>query len=406
MSIESPEKTSRFRGMAKRFAAVAAVFASASFIALPASAALPDFADGKFNFMMNGAGSDTTYFAMQDMDDLFNESPGCNLIVPPALPQFTCGPDTATTVLTENYDHEVAAEMFPQGSSAGLRVLCQENDGLTGTLYYSYARSSSAPASAPSECKNDTKDKLRYVGWAKDAVTIPRWTGGPSDGVTNLTLDQLKQIFLGTPPAGSPPGTIGTCNHNWNEFGGGNAAIRVNGIQTSSGTYSTWQSFLGGDPNTCVAATGGQVLFENNCTPINTLPAVDRQRSIWALSFGKYTTGEADCSTAAAPTALISVNSVAPTAATIQNGTYQFNRTLFNVYRRSGPPWIQGYVGEAGWICKPNALHSKPVGDPNPGQENGNVDRNWGVAIDKVITSNGFVKVNPTGNKCVTFDVN
>ncbi|RCG30980.1 hypothetical protein DQ384_13600 [Sphaerisporangium album] len=395
MSIEISEKKSRLRGLARRVAAIAAVFTSVSLFALPASA-LPDFSDGHFNFVMTGAGSDTTYFAMQDLDNLFNEAPGCNLTVPPATPQWTCLADTATTVTTENYDHEVATEMFPQGSSAGLRMLCQENDGLSGTLYYSYARSSSAPGSAPSECKNDPNDKLRYVGWAKDAVAIPRWTGGASDGVANLTVAQLKEIFLGTGPGG--------CNRNWNEFGGGNALIRVNGIQTSSGTYSAWSGFLGGDPNTCVAATGGQVLFENNCTPINTLPAVDRQRSIWALSFGKYTTGEADCSPTG--TALISVNGIAASPTTIQNGTYQFNRTLFNAYRRGGPAWIQGYVGEAGWICKPNALHSKPTGDPNPGIVNANVDRNWGVAIDQVITANGFVKVNPTGNKCVTFDVN
>ncbi|GAA1295710.1 hypothetical protein Psi02_11540 [Planotetraspora silvatica] len=394
MSGEIHQKKPRLGRVGKRVAAVLTLITAICAFALPASA-LPPFSDGKFNFTMTGAGSDTTYFAMQDLDKLFNQSPGCNLTVPPATPQWTCLTDTATTVTTENYDHEMAVEHFPQGSGAGLRMLCQENDGLTGTIFYSYARSSSAPASIPNECKN-AQDPLTYVGWAKDAVAVPRWKGGASDGVTNLTLAQLKEIFLGTGPGG--------CNRNWNEFGGGNGAIIVNGIQTSSGTYSAWQSFLGGDPNTCVTATGGQVLFENNCVPINNLSATDQGRSIWALSFGKYVTGEANCSST--DTALISVGGVAPSPTTIQNGTYQFNRTLFNVVRRNGPPWIAGYVGPAGWLCKPNALHSKPVGDPNPGIENANVDRNWGVAIDQAITANGFVKVNPTGNKCTTFDVN
>ncbi|MEZ0074722.1 substrate-binding domain-containing protein [Planotetraspora sp. GP83] len=389
------QKKFRFRGLSKRIGAIAFVIASVGALASPASAS-PDFSDGKFNFVMTGTGSDTTFFAMQAMDTLFNQAPGCNLTVPPATPQWTCVADTPTTVTTENYDHEVATEMYPQGSGAGLRQLCQENDGLAGTLYYSYARSSSAPASAPSECKNDPNDHLRYVGWAKDAIAIPRWKGGASDGVTNLTVAQVKEIFLGTGPRG--------CNTNWSDYGGADVAIIVNGIQTSSGTYSAFSSFIGGDPNTCVSATGGQVLFENNCVPINNLPSAnDRQRSIWALSFGKYTTGEADCS--ATDTALISVGGVAPAPTTIQNGTYQFNRTLFNVYRTGGPAWIQGYVGEAGFICKPNALHSKPTSDPNPGIPNNNVDRNWGAAVDKVITSNGFVKVNPIGNKCVTFDI-
>jgi ABC-type phosphate transport system substrate-binding protein len=382
------------RRIGRRLFTVLTVFATVLGVALPALA-LPPFADGKFNFTMTGAGSDTTYLAMQDMDKLFNQAPGCNLTVPPATPQWTCLADTATTVTTENYDHEMSVQHFPQGSGAGLRMLCQENDGLTGTIFYSFARSSSAPASIPGECQN-ASDKLTYVGWAKDAIAVPRWTGGPSDGVTNLTLDQLKQIFLGTGPGG--------CGRNWSEFGGGSGAIIVNGIQTSSGTYSAWTSFLGGDPNTCVSATGGQILFENNCTPINNLTADQKQRSIWALSFGKYTTGEADCSPTS--TALISVGGVAPTATTIQNGTYQFNRTLFNVIRRNGPAWIAGYVGPAGWLCKANSLHSKPTADTGPGVENANVDRNWGLAIDKVITSNGFVRVTTSGDKCVTFDVN
>jgi ABC-type phosphate transport system substrate-binding protein len=388
------QKKPRLGRLSSRIVAVITVIAGVCAFALPAMA-LPPFADGKFNFTMTGAGSDTTYFAMQDLDKLFNQAPGCNLTVPPATPQWNCVGDTTTTVTTENYDHEMAVEHFPQGSSAGLRMLCQENDNL-GTIYYSYARSSSAPASIPTECQN-AQDPLTYVGWAKDALGIPKWSGGASAAVTNLTVAQLKEIFLGTGPGG--------CNRNWSEFGGASAPIMVHGIQTSSGTYSAWKSFLGGDPNTCVSATGGQVLFENNCTPINNLAnAADRGRSIWALSFGKYTTGEADCSPTG--TSLISVGGVAPSATTIQDGTYQFNRTLFNVTRRNGPAWIAGYIGPAGWLCKANSLHSKPVGDPGPGIENANVDRNWGVAIDKTITANGFVKIRPTGDKCTTFDVN
>ena len=94
-----------------------------------------------------------------------------------------------------------------------------------------------------------------------------------------------------------------------------------------------------------------------------------------------------------------------------QDGTYQYNRSLYNVYRRNLPaatPWALGYMGENGWICKPNGLHSKPVGDPGPGVENAGVDRNWGQQIDKIIAASGFVNVNanPGANKCLTTDVN
>ncbi|GAA1012056.1 hypothetical protein Aple_014310 [Acrocarpospora pleiomorpha] len=394
MSTEIQSATpGRLRRLARRLGAVAVAAVTVSALATPAWA-LPDFADGKMNSVIRGSGSDTTYFAMQAMDAAFNGSPGCELVLPPNTPQYTCLADLPTTVLTENYDHEVGLSQFPQGSGAGLRQLCQQNDGPTGGLPagvspISYARSSSSVSSIPSTC--NTGDQLRYVGWAKDAIAIAKWLGGASGPVTNLTHAQLQEIFRDVSGDG--------CAEDWGDFGGTpGTQIKVHGIQTSSGTYATITSFLGGDANACVAATGGQVLFENDCTEINNLGATDRGASIWPLSFGKYSTGAANCTDAA--TDLISVGGIAATPTTIQNSTYQYNRTLYNVYRRGGPGWIEGYIGENGWICKPNAAHSKKVGDTNPGLPNANVDRNWGLAIDKVITDAGFVKVNATGNKC------
>lgn len=371
-------------------------------LAGPAMAALPPFTDGKVSPFIRGAGSDTTYDAMQRMDTAYNASPGCNMAVPPATPQMQCDPlDQSSAVRTENYDHEVAVSMYPQGSSAGLRQLCQKNDGTSGVYDISYARSSSGPGSVPAECQN-ANDPLRYVAWAKDAIAIPKWLGGASAGVTSLTHAQLREIFLDVSGNG--------CVEDWGDYGGTpGQKIIVNGIQTSSGTYAAFQAFLGGDPNTCVSASGGKVLFENDCTPINNLPAADKGRSIWWLSFGKYSTGDANCG--ASDTGLISVNGVAPSKSTIQDGTYQYNRSLYNVYRRNLPaatPWALGYMGENGWLCKPNSLHSKPVGDTGPGVENPGVDRNWGQQIDKIIAASGFVNVNtnPGSNKCLTTDVN
>ncbi|MFC7582738.1 hypothetical protein ACFQYP_02175 [Nonomuraea antimicrobica] len=237
------------------------------------------------------------------------------------------------------------------------------------------------------------------MAWAKDAIAIPKWLGGPAGSVASLTHDQLREIFLDVSGDG--------CAENWSDFGGGSGQIMVHGIQTSSGTYATWQSFLGGDPNTCVSATGGQVLFENECTPINNLPAADRQRSIWWLSFGKYQTGAATCTDAA--TDLISVNGIAPEPGTIQDGSYQYSRSLYNVYRLANPAvpaHVRGYIGENGWICKSNGSHSKPIGNTGPGVAHASADRNWGQHIDQIIADAGFVKVNPTGNKCTFTDVN
>jgi ABC-type phosphate transport system substrate-binding protein len=386
--------------------AIAILVAMVAMVGLagPATATLPPFTDGKVSPFIRSAGSDTTYDAMQRMDALYNAAPGCTLAVPPVTPQMQCSPldQPAPVVRTENYDHEVAVSMYPQGSGAGLRMLCQKNDsGVSGVFDINFARSSSGPGSVPAECQN-AGDPLRYVAWAKDAIAIPKWLGGASAGVTSLTHDQLREIFLDVSGNG--------CTEDWGNYGGtAGQKIIVNGIQTSSGTYAAFQAFLGGDPNTCVPGSGGKVLFENDCTPINNLPAADKGRSIWWLSFGKYSTGDASCG--ATDTGLISVNGVAPSKTTIQDGTYQYNRSLYNVYRRNLPaatPWALGYMGENGWICKPNGLHSKPVGDTGPGVENAGVDRNWGQAIDSVIAKSGFVNVNanPNANKCLTTDVN
>ncbi|MFI9553891.1 substrate-binding domain-containing protein [Nonomuraea endophytica] len=380
----------------KWIAAVAATFVSLVVVAAPALAAIPPFNNGKMDFIIRGSGSDTTFEAMAELDQAFNASPGCALRLPPATPQIECDPaDQPTANQNENYDHETAVSLYPQGSSAGLRQLCELNSPGVFPVYY--ARSSSGPGSAPSQCATD---QLRYVAWAKDAITIPKWLGGATDPVTNLTHAQLQEIFLDTSGDG--------CAENWSDFGGGNAQIMVHGVQTSSGTYATWQSFLGGNPNTCVAATGGQVLFENECTPINNLAAADRQRSIWWLSFGKYQTGAATCTDAT--TDLVPVNAVAPTPTTIQDGSYQYSRSLYNVYRRSAPAvpaHVKGYIGEAGWICKPNGLHSKPTGATGPGVPHASADRNWGQYVDQIITNAGFVKVNPDpfGNKCTFTDL-
>ncbi|RAY11390.1 hypothetical protein DPM19_30670 [Actinomadura craniellae] len=401
---ETTQDARKFRmpRLGRRSLAVLVGLVAAVALAVPASAALPPFTDGKVSPFIRGAGSDTTFDLMQKLDAAYNFSPGCALRVPPAVPQMECDPaDQAGAVRTENYDHDVAVSLFPQGSSAGLRMVCQKNDGTPGVYDINYARSSSGPGSLPSQCANPN-DPLRYVGFAKDAIAIPKWNGGASGPATSLTHAQLREIFLDVSGDG--------CTEDWGDFGGtAGTNIMVHGIQTSSGTYATFQSFLGGDPNTCVSGTGGQILFENACAPINALSPTDRGRSLWWLSFGKYASGASECDPAT--TDLVSVNAIAPTTTTIQDGTYQYNRTLYNVYRRDLPaatPWALGYIGENGWICKPNGLHSKPVGAPGPGTEHAGTDRNWGLEIDNIIAQAGFVKVNsnPGANKCTTTDVN
>jgi hypothetical protein len=65
-----------------------------------------------------------------------------------------------------------------------------------------------------------------------------------------------------------------------------------------------------------------------------------------------------------AGTRIGSVDNVAITAASIQNGTFPFGRFLYNVYCTAtcaggaSSTAAVNYVGEAGWICKQASAHA------------------------------------------------
>lgn len=64
---------------------------------------------------------------------------------------------------------------------------------------------------------------------------------------------------------------------------------------------------------------------------------------------------------------------------------YPYSRYVYNVYRNAtgsndAPDWVRDYIGELGWICRPDGSHES---DPNTGV-------NYGVEVTKVITDNGF----------------
>ncbi|MGH3849464.1 MAG: hypothetical protein ACRDRT_07160, partial [Pseudonocardiaceae bacterium] len=137
---------------------------------------------------VRGVGSDTSYYAMQKVADLYNGSPGCNLAE--ASAGFTgCPSDGAIT--TENHDHDEIQNSFPTGSSNGVKGVCGTTSAAS-PLPANFARSSRNKAA--SDCAG-----LTFRGFAKDALTpiiFPfAGTTRPATGVTNLTKDQLKTIF-------------------------------------------------------------------------------------------------------------------------------------------------------------------------------------------------------------------
>ena len=390
------------------------------------------------------AGSDTTYFLLNDLAVLYNESEGC-FQTSVAMPLTTTSPKQgqctgATTpesnaaspaqnnaVKTENYDHDTVFNLFPQGSSAGRRQLCgQKFPGRDSRLpAVDIARSSSGPGegfqcTATNATVNGTQlypagtgRTLRFIAFARDALTWAKWTTpkGASTAVTNLTQAQLNQIFV-------------TCTiTNWSTVGGGDAPIRVWTAISASGSRAVWDAFIGGNSETCIPAAykdgnqanGERVIREHfappveaatgeNCTvPTSVNCGADEGNSIFFFSTGVWNTSAG----ARSDSLLGDVNGVAPTGPNIVDGTFTFTRLLYNVIITSGSQGplasestrrftnMRNYTGpqvdqQLGWICKPLAAHSKPIGDPGPGIESAFASFNYALQVKDTIANNGF----------------
>jgi ABC-type phosphate transport system substrate-binding protein len=384
---------------------------------------------------VHSAGSDTTYFLLNDLALLYNESEGCfqTSVALPLLPaspkQMQCTgattPESAATaaqnntVKTENYDHDYVINWFPQGSSAGRRQLCGQLGAPDGTRDsrlppVDFARSSSGPGegfqcTGASATVNGTQlyagglRVLRFVAFARDALTWSKWTTGTgaSTAVTNLTQAQLNGIFV-------------TCTiTNWNQVGGGNAAIRVWTVIPAAGTRASWDTFVGGNSDTCIpaafkdgsTANGERVIREHFAAPVeeavNDPDAADEGNSIYPFGTGPHATSPGQ----AQNSILGSVNGIAPTGPNIVDGSFPFTRLLYNVFIQSGPSPLaseatrrftnmRNYTGPAvdqqlGWLCKPEAAHSEPIGTPGAGIETAFASVDYGPQVTNTLLANG-----------------
>jgi hypothetical protein len=265
---------------------------------------------------------------------------------------------------------------------------------------------------------------LRFVAFARDALTWAKWTTGTgaSTAVTNLTQAQLNSIFV-------------TCTTtNWNQVGGGNALIRVWTAISASGSRAVWDQFVGGNSETCIPAAykdgnqanGERVIREHFAPPVEaasgedcSVPAsvlcgADEGNSIFFFSTGVWNTSAG----ARSDSILGSVNGVAPTGENIIDGSFAFTRLLYNVIIQSGPSPVasestrrftnmRNYTGPAvdqqlGWICKPLAAHSKPIGDPGPGIASAFASFNYANQVADTLDANGFypLTTSPTAPRC------
>jgi len=334
-----------------------------------------------------GTGSDTTYSLMLALGDAYNEAQGCNQVFPDGA---TCQAAPQSGVLkTENYDHDAIVSRFPVGSVNGRLTLCSQPP--PGVPLVDFARSSAGPSS---DGCTQSGLVLRFVAFARDAVAPVDWRGtpgSPAAGVASLTQAQLNDIYVDC--------TI----TNWSQVGGADAPIEVWGLFPGSGTRSSWDGFVGGNSLTCVPNLA-HVVHPNDVRPIEALGGFSD--AIVPFAVGAHLSDPAR----AATSQLVAVNGVAPTLDTVRNGTFPFSRDVYNVYRLSGggalaTPATVGFVGENGWICKPQALHSEPPGTPGGGVEDPLAVRDYGQEVVDTMLAAGFVPKAASGNLCTATSV-
>ncbi|MGN6379049.1 MAG: substrate-binding domain-containing protein [Gaiellales bacterium] len=372
-------------------------------------------------------GSDTTYYMMTALGDLYNQAPGCNQLASPQPLSGTC-PNSGSENKAdfENYFHDMVVQRFPIGSSGGINQICQT--GTAGVQLVQLARSSRVPlpaASGGSDCTG-----LHFVGYARDGISwecFPGATGSGCaslmSGTANITIPNLKKIFVSC--------TI----TNWNQVGGSNVPMDVYVAQANSGTGVTWAAAMGvtlapGQALTqCVAnpnnpnQPGSNVSAENTNNLIHTNG--DEANAIFYYSVGVYHRTYGTGFSGSDGSQLGKINGQLPTTNLIQAGTFAVSRYLFNVYCKGDPAKsnkcgtaaaatanITKFGGEAGFLCKGEAAfndtHGNPIVDPLTSKAYRSAPNGTGQPTGEIpatITAQGFVplKKQSDGTYCVTF---
>ncbi len=335
-------------------------------------------------------GSDTTYDVMQGLAGVYNGSVGCGLNAGASY----CSVSAA--VPSENHDHDVLANEYPVGSGNGRSKLLGNLDldltaGTDSDPNFRIARSSGAP----------TEAGLFGAAFAKDGIAVVGFFGNPTAPSTRvLSLNNLKAIFAGTGPQAQPNNvSSGTCATDWSQLidpttGAAFPAqpIKPFGLQTGSGTYSFFKSYLGGDdPDICPAKPygGGANFFENNTAPIDggtdtngtvyAGPDAARANAIWWMSSSVAIADPASQGTAtpyiirrlgvlADGSAFDGTVDLLPTNGALTNikgtsGAYDLQRKLYIVLKNTDVnPAAAGYAGDTGpggaahafrqWLCR------------------------------------------------------
>lgn len=220
-----------------------------------------------------GGGSDTTYAWHQLAERVYNQAGGCRVTTSSSSAnKGNCvapGSGQDQSDYGGNWDHDVAVSAYPTGSSSGVRELTS-SPAVAGGLY-DYARSSRGP-------NTSGETGTMFWGVAKEAIAVVTFPTRPSG---NLTDQEVKDIYACT-------------KTDWSQIGGGaygSGPIVPIGMNPDSGTYASFRTFLGFEPNNgaCVVGLNGAKVtypFENDVKQLNENAFLNANKgnAIWWMS--------------------------------------------------------------------------------------------------------------------------
>ncbi len=180
------------------------------------------------------------------------------------------------------------------GSTSGIRLVRLREVEIAASSRYP----------SPEEQKS-----LRRIQIGKDALAI---IIHPSNNLTNLSLNDLRDIFAGKVT-------------NWKEVGGPDKKVSVINRESGSGTRSTFEELVmcpqHKDTSNCPEMTLSAIVLNSNSEVKRSVNQIDG--SIGYISFGFL-------DSTVKPVAL---NGVKPTESEVQNGRYPIFRSLYYLIR-------------------------------------------------------------------------
>jgi ABC-type phosphate transport system substrate-binding protein len=369
---------------------------------------------------------------------VFNESQGCNLIVPTGVtqplnyscptggslpagnPPFGYGAPSANSPYSENPYNDVVESEPGIGSSAGITQLENQGAHTTSTAPVNFASSARGPELGAGGKYDD--QGMNFVAYAEDGVDYVDWkkasgVATAASTITGLTQAQLVAIWAGTDKCWSDVGATGP---NANDL------IDPYSVVTSSAITSTWDSFLGGtgasetyvdsqtawppspmptckngDPSVYSGPhfsnySASHTVIQNELGDISTVNK-DTADAIDFISVGRYNQQASSPSFKKSKLGEIGSPPVVPTETTILNGSWPVPQFLYFAYANgtnSDLPLATNatinFASEIGFACKVNTNNGLASG----GAANQIVDPVTGLTyrseIETAITSQGF----------------